>query len=81
MPLKTPKTKSEGILPKGVEGDTFYVKATPSQQPFPKGLTKILLGISVDPILKVLERADRELSENMDFYPLWCVVFETCRDT
>ena len=49
-PVKTPKPKSEVIPPKDV-GDSFYVKITPLQQIFPKGLTKILLGIPMDPIL------------------------------
>ena len=67
VPMKTPKIKSEVIHPKDGEGDTFYVKTTLSQQIFPKGLNKILLGI---PILNLLERADRE---NIYFYsPLVC---------
>ena len=36
----------------------------------------MLLGILMDPILNLLERADRELSENVCFCPLWCIVFE-----
>ena len=44
------------------------MKTTPSQQIFTKGLTKILLGILMDPTLNFLERADRELSENIYFY-------------
>ena len=52
------------------------MKTTPSQQIFPKVLSKILLGIPVDPILNFLERADRELSKNVYFYPLWFIVFE-----
>ena len=34
----------------------------------PKYLAKILLDMPVDPISKFLERADRELSENMDTF-------------
>ena len=55
-----------------------YNKAEPCldspEQIFPKKHPKILLGILTDPILNVLERADRELSENVHFYPLWCIV-------
>ena len=50
VPLKTPKTKLGVIPPKDVEGD---VKTTSSQQIFPQGLTKILLGILMNPILNV----------------------------
>ena len=35
---------------------------------FPKGFAKILLGTPMDRILNFLERADRELSENVYFY-------------
>ena len=59
VPLKTPKIKLEVILPKDEEDDTFQVKTTPSRQIFPKELSKILLGIPMNPILKFLERADR----------------------
>ena len=45
------------------------MKTTPSQQIFPEGLVKISLGIPMDPILNFLERADRELLENVYFYP------------
>ena len=69
VPLKTPKTKLEGIPPKHVEGDIFQVKTTPLQQIFSKGLTKILLGRPIDPILNFLQRANRELSQNIYFLP------------
>ena len=36
---------------------------------FPSGLAKILLGVPMDPILNFLERADKELSENVYFCP------------
>ena len=45
------------------------MKTTPSRQIFPEGLAKILLGITMDPNLHFLKRADRELSENVYFYP------------
>ena len=45
------------------------MKTTPSQQIFPKGLAKILLGISMDLIVNFLERKDRELLEIVYFYP------------
>ena len=61
MPLKTPKTEFEAIPPKDVE-DTFQVKTTLSRQVSPEGVSKISLGIALDPILNVLERADKELS-------------------
>ena len=51
VPLKTPKTKLKVIPPKDEVGDTCYVKTTPSQQCFPKQLTKILLGILMDSFL------------------------------
>ena len=76
MPLKTPKTKLEVIPQKNVERDTFQVKTTPSRQIFPEGINKIWLGIPMDPILNVMDRADRELSENIHFNPFWCIVFE-----
>ena len=41
------------------------VKSTPSQKIFPNLLAKILMGIAMDPILNFLERAERELSENV----------------
>ena len=74
--LKTPNTKLEVIPPKDVEGDTFQVKTTPLRQIFLKGLAKTLLGLPVNLILNFLERADRELSENVYFYPLCYIVFE-----
>ena len=46
---------------------TSEAKTTLSQQIFPKGLAKVLLAIPMDPILNFLERADRELSENIYF--------------
>ena len=48
------------------------MKTTLWQQIFPKELAKILLGIYIymDPILDLLERADRELSENVYSPPL-----------
>ena len=52
------------------------MKTTLSPQIFPKGLAKILLGIPMDPILKFLQRADRQLSEKVHFCPLWCIVSE-----
>ena len=63
--FKTPDTKLQVIPPKDEEGDTFCVKFTPSQQIFPKGLAKILLDIPMDPILNILESADRELLETV----------------
>ena len=47
VPLKTPKTKL-GIPPKDAEVDKF------------DWLSKILLGKPMDPILKLLEKAERE---------------------
>ena len=76
MPLKTPKTKLEGIFPKDVEEDTCQVKTTLLRQTFPEGLSNILLGIPKDPIFTFLDRVDRKLSENRYFYSLWCIVFE-----
>ena len=70
VPLKIPKTKLEVIPPKYAEGDSFQVKTTPSQQIFPEGIARSLLVIFMDPILNFLERAGRELSENVYFYPL-----------
>ena len=68
-PMKTPKTKFEVSPPKNVV-DTFQVKTTPEQQIFPEGLTKILLGVPMNPIFNFFERADIELSESIYFYPL-----------
>ena len=55
---------------------------------FPKGHAKILLGTPMDPILNFLERADRELSENVYFCPFLVysflamgACFETCHNT
>ena len=60
VPLQTPKTKLQEISPKDA-GDTTLMQTTLSRQIFPEGLTKILLGVPMDPILIFLERADREL--------------------
>ena len=69
MPLKTPNTKLEVIPPKDVEADTFEMKTTPPRQFLPKGLTKILLGIPMVPILNFLGR-------EYTFTPIWCIVSE-----
>ena len=52
------------------------MKTTQSLQIFPKERAKIVRGILIDPILNFLERADRELSENVYFYPFCSIVFE-----
>ena len=65
VPLKTIKTKFEVISPKDVDEDTFQEKTAPLRQISPKALSKIVLVIPMDPILNFLERADRELSENI----------------
>ena len=57
------------------------MKTTPTSEIFPNGLSKILLDIP-------MEKADRELLENVYFYPplaysFWAMAIcsETCRDT
>ena len=45
------------------------MKTTPLQQIFPKGIAKILLGKPMVLIFNFLERTDRELSDNIYFYP------------
>ena len=86
-PLKTPRTKLEVIPPNDVDGDTFYV-TTNRNKYFLNGLLKFYRGILMDPFFNFLERADKELSENIYFYlPLVyslsavAICFETCCDT
>ena len=62
------------------------MKTTLLRQIFPERLAKILLGTAMNSILSYSKRADREVSENIDFYLSLVYRFEQslfvlrCRD-
>ena len=68
VPRMTPKTKLEGI-PSRCRRRYILSEDYSIATNFFKRLTKVLLGIPMDPILSFLGRAGRELSENTYFYP------------
>ena len=71
VPLDTPKIKFEVIHLKDVDGDTFQVKTTLSQQISPGGLAKILFGSH----FKFLEKSKQRAFRKHIFIPLLGIVF------